>query len=214
MPLKNWAPGDVLTASDLMTFLMRQAVIVCTSGTRPGPDDRVNGMTIHETDTGRRWVWNGADWVPETSISVTRTGLQSLSNSTTMQDDDTLFLPVARNTVYQVDALLIVDGPASGDVKVGWTVPSGSRMDWYGDGTDPAATATGFFGLGRGWQDETGTPSSATINTSTRNVLNPRGVLRVGGTSGTLQLRWAQVTASGSATRMRDGSTLTLTRLA
>lgn len=214
MGFKSFTPGEVLTAADVMEFLMRQVVVRCTSGTRPGPAERVTGMTIHETDTGRRWIWNGSDWVPETSISVTRTGLQSVVNSTAMTDDDTLFLPVAANTNYLVDAILFVDGPAASDVKIGWTAPAGSRLDWYGDGTDPTVTATGFHGIGRSWQDITGTPSSATINTSTRLALNPRGVLRVGGTSGVLRLRWAQVTAGASATRMRDGSTLTLTRLA
>jgi hypothetical protein len=49
VPRKTWAAGDVLTATDLMEYLMDQAVVVCTSGTRPSSPDE--GQAIYETDT-------------------------------------------------------------------------------------------------------------------------------------------------------------------
>lgn len=62
MGFKTFAAGDVLTASDVNTYLMKQTVIVCTSSTRPTP---VQGMTIYETDTNWVQVYNGSAWVPE-----------------------------------------------------------------------------------------------------------------------------------------------------
>jgi hypothetical protein len=59
MPFKTFAPG-VLTASDVNTFLMQQAVITCTSTTRPASP--VTGMTIFETNTQLFKVWDGSAW--------------------------------------------------------------------------------------------------------------------------------------------------------
>lgn len=59
MAFKTFAPG-VLTSSDVNTFLMRQAVIVCTSSTRPASPNE--GMTIYETDTDRYKAYSGTAW--------------------------------------------------------------------------------------------------------------------------------------------------------
>jgi hypothetical protein len=59
MAFKTFAPG-VLTSSDVNTFLMRQAVIVCTSSTRPASPNE--GMTIYETDTDRHAFYTGTAW--------------------------------------------------------------------------------------------------------------------------------------------------------
>jgi hypothetical protein len=59
MAFKTFAPG-VLTSSDINTFFMRQAVIVCTSSTRPASPNE--GMTIYETDTKLLRVYSGTAW--------------------------------------------------------------------------------------------------------------------------------------------------------
>jgi hypothetical protein len=59
MAFKTFTPG-VLTASDVNTFMMRQAVIVCTSTTRPGSPNE--GMTIYETNTKAVAIYNGTAW--------------------------------------------------------------------------------------------------------------------------------------------------------
>lgn len=60
MAFKTFSPG-VLTSSDVNTFLMRQAVIVATSSTRPASPNE--GMTVYETDTNVYKVYDGANWV-------------------------------------------------------------------------------------------------------------------------------------------------------
>lgn len=60
MPIKTFTPS-VLTAADMNTYLMQQAVITCTSGTRPASP--VNGMTIYETDTECYATWSGSAWI-------------------------------------------------------------------------------------------------------------------------------------------------------
>ena len=50
----------VLTSSDVNAFLMKQAVIVATSVTRPGSP--VTGMLVYETDTDLFRYYNGTLW--------------------------------------------------------------------------------------------------------------------------------------------------------
>lgn len=67
MAFKTFVALDPFLASEANTYLMKQAVIVCTSGTRPGSP--VEGMVIYETDTDRILVYNGAAWVTITPVS-------------------------------------------------------------------------------------------------------------------------------------------------
>ena len=60
MPIKTFTAGEILTAADVNTYLMRQAVITCTSGTRPTSPSA--GMVIFETDTTRLMAYNGSAW--------------------------------------------------------------------------------------------------------------------------------------------------------
>lgn len=64
MPFKVFVNGNILPDSDLNDYLMEQAVISCTSGTRPSsPND---GMLCWETDTERYTTYNASigSWVP------------------------------------------------------------------------------------------------------------------------------------------------------
>lgn len=70
MGFKTFVAGDVLTASDVNTYLMKQTVISCTSATRP---TAVTGMLIYETDTGRYQYYNSLAWVPIYSATAAYT---------------------------------------------------------------------------------------------------------------------------------------------
>lgn len=59
MPFKTFTPA-VLTSAEVNTYLMQQAVIACTSSTRPASP--VDGMTIYETDTDSYATYNGSSW--------------------------------------------------------------------------------------------------------------------------------------------------------
>lgn len=79
MGYKLWGSGELLTSSDLNNYLSKQAVIVCTSGTRPAsPPD---GMMIRETDTDLLKTWNGAAWVTM-AFDATTNGPIDVSEST------------------------------------------------------------------------------------------------------------------------------------
>lgn len=64
MSFKSFVAGQILTAAEVNTYLMRQSVITCTSGTRPSSPNA--GMVIYETDTNRVLVYTTATtgWQP------------------------------------------------------------------------------------------------------------------------------------------------------
>jgi hypothetical protein len=213
---KDFAVGEILTSSDVDTYLMSQVIIRCTSGTRPASP--ALGWHIYETDTKRFLVYNGTSWVPEGGETLTaiKSADETVTNSTSLQDDNHLFLSVAANAVYKLDLCLFYDGPTNADLKMTWTVPSGTGMTWGIDTVDPSATTSTPFPISRGvntsptTQMVLGTPTDGSgwwVN----GLIS--GVLRVGGTAGTLQLRWAQNTANAIATTVHTDSTLELRRL-
>lgn len=87
MAFKTFVDLATLPASDLNTYLMKQAVIVCTSGTRPGSP--VEGMTIRETDTGLRYAYDGSAWQLD--------GVQSVYQAWSSGGSITLTLPTITN---------------------------------------------------------------------------------------------------------------------
>lgn len=62
MPYKDFSVGEILTSSDVDTYLMSQVIIRCTSSTRPSSP--AEGWHIYETDTDLTQVYNGTTWVP------------------------------------------------------------------------------------------------------------------------------------------------------
>lgn len=110
MAFKTFVDSVALPASDLNTYLMKQAVIVCTSGTRPASP--TEGMTIYETDTDRlliyttsttgfRQPWNMPwGYINKTTSTSTTTGI------TTEQDVLTVTWTAVQNRRYKISFLV------------------------------------------------------------------------------------------------------------
>lgn len=88
MAYKTFTAGEILTAADVMTYLMNQVTVVCTSGTRPSSP--TEGRVIFETDTDRLMIYDGTTWtealINSTSkpcCAVSRSTAQSLASGTT-----------------------------------------------------------------------------------------------------------------------------------
>lgn len=157
-----------------------------------------------------------ADKLNSLITAAIKTTSEAVTSSTTLQNDDALFVSVAASATYRMDLLLLhdSDATAAADIKVGWTGPAGATMHWGVVGANTASTSsttvpnsnmqtaliteTASFGGG----DSTGTTAlvAGTLVTST--------------TAGTLQLQWAQETSNAVATNVRAGSHLVLTRIA
>lgn len=67
MAFKTFTSGAVLTASDVNTYLAQQAVVVCTSTTRPSSPPE--GMVVYETDTDALVTYQGSAWVRTSAVT-------------------------------------------------------------------------------------------------------------------------------------------------
>lgn len=128
MGYKQWASGDVLYAADVNNYLMEQAVIVCTSGTRPSTGGApLEGMTIYETDTDRLLTYTGSAWQRVSAVSSTgwtggrwsRVATQSVTASTET--------PISWDTETRDSDTLLAHHATTGTT---FTVPSGLAGRW------------------------------------------------------------------------------------
>lgn len=143
---------------------------------------------------------------------------ESVNNSTTLQGDDELNVPVVASTNYKVDAhILAADAlGTSMDLKVAWTQPTGCVLDLavVGPHTSWNASAGNLEVEWSGWQNETGSLTASRSFGSTNSAVfsyHFRGTLRVGTTAGFLRLQWAQNTATVGNLTVKAGSSLVLT---
>lgn len=145
--------------------------------------------------------------------SAYKTANQSVTNSIVTVNDNDLYINVDANEVWGFEATLLYSGTTGGDIRYGWTFPSGAACPWgrIGPNTSLTTEAVGFAS----------TVASGTIfgggGNGDANVIVARllGTIINGSTAGTLQLVFAQATAvAAEAATMRIGSNMTARRLA
>lgn len=126
-------------------------------------------------------------------------------SGSTLADDDDLLISLQANAVYSFELVIGYTGSArgSGDIKVGWSLPSGSTIAYavYGMSTSsavataaPWATSTSAQALGSNGSTAVGAVLTGTVTT--------------GSTAGTMQLQWARNSGSSTAPTVLSGSSL------
>lgn len=147
-------------------------------------------------------------------ITAWKTADETVTSSTTVQNDDQLFLPLALNAKYKFDAVIFYSGGASpiGDLKLKWTGPVGAVMQWAN------------FGVNTSGLTQYNVVVEALAAASPRAVgtngagnwmsCRPAGTLTTAGTSGNLQLQWAQNSSSATGTIVYANSYISLLRVA
>jgi hypothetical protein len=143
---------------------------------------------------------------------VVKAATESVISSTSIQNDDHLFLALAANTTYWFQAMLLYDGPAGNGMDMAWSFPSGATMQWTVDSLGLGASGTADI-VSRDRLQITGTPINGTSGAGTSLVAVPKGILTVGSNSGTIRLRWAQHTTSSTAVRVIAGSIMSIRKL-
>jgi hypothetical protein len=143
-------------------------------------------------------------WLTNT-IAAVKTATESVTSSTTLQNDDHLVLPLAVNSTYWVQGLLLMDGAQSADLKMDFTGPAGASITAHVSGLHLTAVLTAddsvqpiesFGDVAHIGCLGAGTHSSAVFF----------AIVIVAGTAGNMQLRWAQEVSSATATRVFTGS--------
>ncbi|WP_030487264.1 hypothetical protein [Micromonospora chokoriensis] len=159
MPFKTFTVGEVLTAGDVNNYLAKQAVISCTSGTRPSSPGA--GMTIYETDTNLLRIYDGSGWAligqywPATTTdrqggayTITNTAFDVTTTGGTYASCGLAFTaPVSGSAVIHYTAQLSNSGASSSTfvapvVRTGAVVGSGSSVLVGTDGNAVKNTGT------------------------------------------------------------------------
>lgn len=154
MAFKTFTAGAVLTASDVNTYLAKQAVVVCTSTTRPSSPPE--GMVIYETDTDKllSYTTSTTGWVPPwnmpwgtlaavstttatTSIGTSLTLLGGLTSTLTPTANRRLKISWLANmstadTAARAKAVALTDG--SGTQLQSWYVSTDANLSYTGQG--------------------------------------------------------------------------------
>lgn len=130
---------------------------------------------------------------------------ESVVNSTTLQPDDHLGLPLGANRIYFIQGMFIISGHESADMLFRWSVPSGAQFDWVSDtlGSSQSGSATGS--VSRTSQGNTNAPAFGCV-ANNQTVVPFKGLITLGSTGGTLRATWSQNNSNNTATVMHAGS--------
>lgn len=175
----------------------------------------VEGMVSYLQDTNVLDGYDAANWGHISYIPgfvLARKGSDQAVASTTLADDADLQVPVVANATYQLTLYGIYTASTAGDLKGGWSGPSGAALDWTING--PASDQNTLTGIHyNGWNTIAGTDNIGGAGGGAVVFFAPMGILTTT-TAGTLKWRFAQATSDATGTTMKSGSTLLLRQVA
>jgi len=131
---------------------------------------------------------------------------ESLTSNTTLQNDDHLVFAMGANDVWHVQVGLHVSGGNDSNIKIAFTLPSGSMM--LGTFSFNTSNAAAMFE----WT-ASGTPQSPRSHIAGSYIWIP-GTVQNGATPGNFQLQWAQDASQATALNVNKGSTIMGLKLA
>jgi len=144
-------------------------------------------------------------------VHARKTADETVSNSTTLQNDDALFVAVAANCTYELRLYVIYDAGTTADYKWALTYPAGSTLNYtvVTHAADLTFTEPGASAVASG----------TAVAAGGNGLGTPRGIHVLGNlvtstTAGTLQYQWAQNGAVVENTLTKAGSQLVVARLA
>jgi hypothetical protein len=202
------APGGGLVADTLWDAKGDLAVAsAADTGARLPVGSNGQVLTADSGETlGVKWAAaGGSAWT-----TVTKASDESVTSSTTLQDDNELFFTAVSGGVYQIECVVIYGSPAGG------TTPD-MRITFGEDGTGARGVMQAVYISS---SDLNGSISFLCDNTSTQinvgTATTNRALLVTGwyvGGGGTFVFRWAQTASGANATIVRAGSVLRYQRL-
>lgn len=123
---------------------------------------------------------------------------ESVSNSSTLQDDDHLKITVDAGTTYTFRFTVFANVPVQPDIQFAVTAPTGSTCRYAYVDAEGAATGVTITTCGA---------TTGSINgNNDEDVFEVVGTVEVGGTGGDITLQWAQGSSNGSAVTVYRGS--------
>jgi hypothetical protein len=145
---------------------------------------------------------------------IRKTADESVTNSTTLQNDDALTFVGGANQTWLLTYVLFITSPEAADFAFDMTVPAGATfrigvMGLAPGDTGADATGDGVFTNRSG----SGGLEVGTSGTSMPVLAVVRAVVVNAGTAGAVALKWAQKTADAGATTVLTNSFLLIDRV-
>jgi hypothetical protein len=156
-------------------------------------------LTMNAGATDFAWVASAGG-----ATLVGKTSAETVNNSSTMQDDDTLKFTGAADTNYTITGSILYQSNATADFKWQLEVPGSSTADFGA----PMLTVGGVSS----WA---GREQGVAVETLGAGVTFPyvgsifMGTVRMDGSGGEVVIQWAQNTANASNTQVLPGAWIT-----
>jgi hypothetical protein len=146
-------------------------------------------------------------------VNIVAQSDESVTSSTTLQDDDELFFSAEANAYYDLTLLIIgASASATPDIKFGFTELTGA--DWIITGYYATlANAGAADAIINPWTEDTSFPQPMALPAGDDVWFKFRCSYITAGTSGTVYFRWAQNTSNATATTRKLGSHMIVRRV-
>lgn len=136
------------------------------------------------------------------SVPIGKTSDESVTGSTTLQNDDQLVFNADKNSLYVVEYFLRATFDTLGQIKVAVNAPSSDfilvNAQMVSDGVVPAYNSASALATG----------VSLVCSTATAGMITVRASILTGSTGGEVALQWAQAVSNGNPTTVKAGSYL------
>ncbi len=143
---------------------------------------------------------------------VIKSADESVTTSTTLQDDDELFMSVSAGRTYEFELLLNFDTDSNADpgIKLTFVAPTGSTGFFYVKDFDVLFTNLSTHILLQ--SIALGDTLSGDQLDVVDSAILIKGTVKTGNDAGNLQLQWCQDSSDGDATIVKENSSLKVTR--
>lgn len=215
MPYTTIVSGTTITASWANANIRDQVVtpFASVSARASAITTPVDGMLSTLTDVDGLDYYNGTAWRVPNVLFVRRTAdAPSIASNTALTDDAVLFLDVAPNSVYVLTTQLVYSADPGTDMRVGWSAPAASTLDWN-TGSIDAVSSSAAAGSFWGYSNLASAEILGGLTGGAPAVGRPSGLLVTSSTAGPFKFRWAQGTSSGFGTQLKAGSWVRLDRV-
>lgn len=145
---------------------------------------------------------------------VVKSTTETVTSSTTFQNDDELFLAGVANAQYHFTLLLLYSAGTTEKFKMQFTAPAGATVNWGVHNAQVNVTSSGTVPDMSIQSRVLADSQQMGGGNLTGNTAFIEGVFTTSSTAGNLTLQWAQITSGAPATQVRAGSVLKMKRVA
>lgn len=206
---------QVFTAGERVTAAKLNAQSIPVVSSTTDITTPYTGQLIFLTGGNQLYRYSGFVWtLYDPNVQhIAKSATESVTSSTTLQNDDHFVFSVVANAKYELDSYIWYDGAADpgGGLKMQFTGPAGAAMTWTNFGVNQSGL-TQYNVVPEGLA--AGAPRTVGTNGATAMTCQPKGVFTSAGTAGSLQFLWAQGVSNATATRVLADSWMRLTRIA